>query len=81
MQEDMQCTGLHSTSGTLLCEYRSSVTDTFHLKVTPVNQNDQRIVTLSDGAVVLKGDENIVGKLNLVNKAGSTTQQEFNISE
>ena len=81
MQEDMQCTGLHSTSGTLLCEYQSSVTDTFHLKATPVNQNDQRIVTLSDGAVVLKGDENIVGKLNLVNKAGSTTQQEFNISE
>ena len=84
MQEDMQCTGLYSTSGTLLCEYQSSITDTFHLKVTPVNQNDQRIVTLrtlSDGAVVLKGDENIVGKLNLENKAGSTTQQDFNISE
>ena len=46
MQEDMQCIGLHGTSGTLLCEYQSSITDTFHLKATLVNQNDQRNVTL-----------------------------------
>lgn len=37
--------------------------------------------TLSKRAVVLQGDENIVGRLQLENKAGLTTQPEFNISE
>ena len=84
MQEDMQCTGLYSTSGILVCEYQSSITETFHLKVARKNKFGLYVAilrTLSKRAVVLQGDENIIGRLQLKNKAGLTTQPEFNISE
>ena len=80
----MQCPGLHSTSATLMVEYENYNTDTYHLNVIPVYQNGQhfaQLKTQSGEAIILHGDQNIIGTLVLENKAGSTSQPHLYLSK